>query len=207
LAQSRDQRRWLMIGACVGLAIGIVAGQLAAPSILEGSLVRWKSIGHPEGVISRILAADSQGLYVEMADGLVYQGFLLDCRNRLEPCWKHSTSDTLNRDPHSKIGAMCSSNFQQMRMPPLPMIQCASSYGIIGVEFYQEAHYALLEDGNIWVWQHSSGRMSLETLVSYSLRCPVIPCSGALLGLAVALGLHRLSSVRTITPNREPSAD
>ncbi len=192
---STQKKTWLILGACVGLIIGFFIGSRVETNMRNGSFVQWNSLGSPEGKISSILAVDlasysDSSVYVKTSNGEIYQRLLRSCQNNNQPCWvKISTPEATSP---SDISDHCLSRYR-MKNPPFPMVQCVNSEGGVGLEFLRETHLALLEDGNIWVWEHSSGRMSLDSLIASVLKCIVIPCIGFLAGWGIVLLLLALS--------------
>ena len=194
---SKHTKTWIILGACVGLIIGFVIGSRVETNMRNGSFVEWESLGSPEGKISSILAVDlasysDSSIYVETIDGEIYQRLLRNCQNNSQPCWIKIS--TLGANSPSDISDHCISRYR-MKNPPFPIVQCVNSEGGVGLEFLRETHLALLEDGNIWVWEHSSGRMSLDSLIASALKCIVIPCIGFLVGWGAVLLLLTMSKL------------
>lgn len=192
-------RRWflLVLGACAGLLWGLVLAPEVAYRILlyletTAEPDEWKLAGHPDQGIARLLGADAWDVYVETTGGQILVGHAHNCASR---CWEETDSGKIVRDGGAGreilLGTGCSSRFEQIPMPPYPVVQCASVQTSIAVEFYGEAHYALLEDGNLWLWDHGAGRMSDEGMRSLQARLLGLCCS-PLAGFAAGIGIVAL---------------
>jgi len=98
--------------------------------------------------IVQILGGESAAenvIYVETEDGAIYQGQLY--RMPYEADWVQLSE--LPEYFQTDVSAKCQSEYPSMREPPHEMVQCITVHGGVGLEFFRETNYALLDDGNI----------------------------------------------------------
>ena len=177
---------WLFIGPCIGGLVGLMVGFIIFSFAQEGYFAKWELLGHPDGTISNLLSYHWGSTYITTSDGKSYWIDLRNCQRKMEPCFESMAIPADIKFPPTST--MCSSFFSRMRQPPYPIIQCASSRDPIGGNFDDEISIALLADGNIWVWEHTSGSMSQDTITNTGI-CLLTPCVGGVIGLAIVFVL------------------
>jgi hypothetical protein len=174
-----------------GAYFGFTVGRLWAEAQNEGARANWQFLGSPPGSISRVVGADMESVYVEVASGQVYRG-ARECGGGASGCWEIATE--IRQEPYFAISSRCDTHFTMMEDPPAEVVQCASVV-TGGPSENWEAHYALLEDGNIWVWHYVMWNLEFPLLqVGF-----IVPCVGmvvgALGGICVACGMIGLCLV------------
>jgi hypothetical protein len=180
-------KSWTTIGAVIGLTIGFIAGIIILTTMLEGSFVQWELLGHPESAISTLLTNNWGRVYVKTVNNETYEINLRNCQQKSGPCWEKVTA--VSETPLSLADSSCSSRFSQMKRPPNLILQCVTYVSQIGGEYSDEINFALLSDGNIWVWELSSGGMSIDTYAPFAIGCIASPLVGTLTGLILVLCL------------------
>ncbi len=153
---------WLVVGTCLGFAVCLSLSSLFASKLSEGYFVRWKLLGHPEHKIARIVSADSGDVFVESTTGTLYRGWVRYCENPQQQCWEEI--DRAYHNSNLQLGIQCDAGFPGMQKPPGQIFQCASTkdyHNDLG--YFYESHFALLKDGNVWLWEHFTGQSTSAT--------------------------------------------
>lgn len=185
------------------LLSGLIAASLLGLSYLasilyaDGAFERWHSLGAPPHGIGEVASvsfdARSEATVVLTSDNnqLLQQGARSACG--AAGCWQQVYTIPAGNDwSESAIAERCRSDYPRQAAPPGAIVWCASYWDVaFGSHLVGEAHFALLEDGSVWVWQF-------------------IPASGALLillagGLLAALaGLVTFFILRRSAPAQLP---
>ena len=175
----------LWLGATAALELAV---RLSAPR-LEGAAAPWTSLGHPPGEVVGIVTADSERVRVQVAGGAQYEASRA-CGSASPECWAETGPEGAN--VQTEIGPACRSRFEGLGDPPGRLVQCASHVEL-GADVHWEAHYALVESGEVWVWQHAVGALGFSMLDFFPWPC-VGGLAGLFAGVSLALGLARVLS-------------
>lgn len=140
---------WLSIfvlPAMLLLPIGLVAGFLAGRAWNAGDFTRWQRLPDPPAKSVQIVGGSTEVVFIEMAAGQVYYCSLSDnnCWVKYEkPVSASSRNEWCEQYPlHYSVSA-----------PPGKVIDYLQTQWC-HFEAGEEADYALLEDGSVWVWKH-----------------------------------------------------
>ena len=145
----------------------------------NGSFVQWRSLGTPPESITKILGICDNALCVQTNDHKTYSVSTYGCEERFQSCWKQLDQPTI-QEPH--FGS-CWFRFAEQD-PPQSIIQiirtnnCGSGGAI-------QTNYALLADGNIWVWEHTVS--DLQGLQWFVLAIPVAAISFSIAVLLIVI--------------------
>jgi|GEM_PF-3485219 hypothetical protein len=117
----------------------------------NGVFTKWRSLGSPPEKIIKIVGLCNEEICVETENDKVYLFNSYDCNSEVvQSCWEQVDA-TIVEMPQI---ITCGYNFQ-----PKPFLPDAIQ-GIVtrdcGSGGSSEAYYALLKDGNIWVWKNST---------------------------------------------------
>jgi hypothetical protein len=140
---------------------------LASIIYADGAFERWHSLGAPpEGVgevASVYFDARSEATIVltSAENQLLQQGARSACG--AAGCWRQVDTLPAGNDwSELAIAERCQSEYARQAAPPGALLWCASYWDVaFGTHFVREAHFALLEDGSVWVWQFIPGMGAL----------------------------------------------
>ena len=142
-------RNWLItfvLLAMLLLPAGLAAGVLVGQEWNAGSFTRWQRLPDPPAKPVRIVGGSTEVVDIEMAGGQVYY-----CNQSNNRCWVQS------EEPVS----VASSNewcdqyplHYSVSAPPGKVIDYLQTQWC-HFEAGEEADYALLENGSVWMWNH-----------------------------------------------------
>jgi hypothetical protein len=156
----------------VGILIPFASATLAVSILLtygsihdSGRFVPWHSLGSPQEKVSRILGFCDGVICVQTDNQKTYKPGVHGCDGSSPSCWEQVEQPIIEK-PY--FGS-CWFNFTE-KTPPQRVIQviktnqCGSGGAI-------QTDYALLADGNVWVWTHTV--TDLEGLGWFILAFPV----------------------------------
>lgn len=138
----------------------------------EGAFEDWRSLGTPPNAIDEVAAvyfdaaSDATIVTTTVGSDLFQQGALSLCSDAA--CWKHVNSIPARNDwSELTITALCQSDYKRIAPPPGTPVWCASlSDMAFGTNFVREAHFVMLEDGDVWVWQFIPGQMAILIMIA-----------------------------------------
>jgi hypothetical protein len=152
--------------------VGIFLRLILQPSYF----VEWQPIGHPEGeFLTDLIWADGDTVYAQNQSGSVFS-----C------CWYPSSTPPMENSPYYTVRELSS-----VRGIPsdkfLDGIEVLHEYG----ETPLTEKYALLEDGNLWKWQHAEHPLSvINDYITYALH-------GALTGVIAGITFSIVIQLRS----------
>jgi hypothetical protein len=171
----------ILIGILVGIASAIIAvyvlftyGSLSD----NGSFVQWRSLGSPPENIAKIVGICDNTVCVQTNNNKIYGVSAYGCDVLSQSCWKELEQPIIEEDHFGS----CWFRFAE-KNPPKRVIQimktnnCGSGGAI-------QTNYALLADGNIWIWEHTVS--DLQGLQWFVLAIPVAVIS-FIIGVALVL--------------------
>jgi hypothetical protein len=155
------------------LVSGVIATLLLSLSYLvsilyaDGAFECWHSLGAPPEGVGEIAsvyfdARSEATVVLTSADNQLWQqGARSACG--AAGCWQQvDTFPTGNDWAELAIAGRCQSQYPRQTAPPGALLWCASYWDVaFGTHFIREAHFALLEDGSVWVWQFIPGMGAL----------------------------------------------
>lgn len=155
--------RNLMLSALVAGLILLLA-YLLSIFYSEGGFEQWQSLGAPPHGVGEVVAvtfdqrSDAVVVLSAANDAQLQQGSLSACA--ASGCWQITESiPNINDWSNLTISPRCQTEFQQQAPPPGAVVWCASYDDVaFGTHFIREAHFALLNDGQVWVWQFIPGQ-------------------------------------------------
>lgn len=173
MRKSKNSCIFYFLGTLAGALIGLLIVRQYIIIDFSGENVKWSSMGNPGSEITHIIIPTRNAVFVETTKGSFYEG-TLGC----DSCWEKISDPSLipvaieNPIDSVQIGSQCQPKYYKMQEPPFKSVLCASYF--VGFETSFEVHYALLEDGNIWSWEHNStkgggGVYYIEKFFRYTL--------------------------------------
>jgi hypothetical protein len=172
-------------------SLSAVAGIIWSSVHVEGSFESWKSLKSPLEKVSQLLNTDGEKIWVKTENNNTYYANY-DCHKN--DCWI-KTGSLPNEDDmayYSKEkGKQCNDFGFYPVSPPKNSIECMSiNYDAAEIV----THYALTDDGTVWVWSHSFGGITdIEPE-----KCFIGICSGPIgliLGILVATFFYRKRNI------------
>jgi hypothetical protein len=150
--------RSLILSSVVAISL-LGLSYLASIFYADGAFERWHSLGAPPYGIGEITSiyfdAHSEATIVlTSADNeRLQQGAVSACG--AAGCWHQVDTIPVGNDwSELAIAERCQSEYARQAAPPGALLWCASYWDVaFGTHFIREAHFALLEDGSVWVWQ------------------------------------------------------
>lgn len=144
----------------------------------SGRFIQWSSWGSPAESVIKILGFCDHALCVQTTNNKIFGVSTYHCDESSRPCWKQLEQPVIE-EPY--FGS-CWFRFTEKNPPKrvLQMIRtnsCGSGGAI-------QTDYALLADGNIWVWEHTV--TDLQGLQWFVLAIPVAGIS-FIIGIVVVL--------------------
>jgi len=114
----------------------------------------------------KIVSADSQTVWAQASDGKVYSWntncYLENCNQWVEAKeipendFEYDTGETLEISNSCNIG-------DRVQKTPGQVIECAH-FVFSGAGFGTSVYYALLDDGQIWAWEHTNSSIGFEVV-------------------------------------------
>ena len=145
-----------IVFSVLGIAVGFSAGYSIVVLDNEGLFSSWKLL-NGSLKFEQIIDATSQTVWAQTKDGKFYSWNFncLNCNQWVET--QEVPTDLYDFGERSMIkDVTCETRGHKFfRKPPGNIVECARGW-FAGPEFGTVAYYALLEDGEIWTWQHSS---------------------------------------------------
>ncbi|GEM_PF-6400697 len=143
------------LGIITGLGIGKVVLQLEN----EGLFSSWKLLDSSQE-FETILEATTQTIWAQSIDGYLYT-WNSNCYLEIS-CDQWTEAKEIPQDIHDfwetpmeKSDSCPNRDYKYLGAPPGNLIECARSW-LAGPEFGEIVYYALLDNGEIWTWHHSS---------------------------------------------------
>ena len=171
---------FLLLGSYSGFNVG----DALATALYEGTFVQWRQLEVPPEDVANLLTSNTYIVQIETSSGKVYQAEISKCLQTTEGCWEKASRTYEIEPPYWHKGSRCRSDFQAMKEPPGRVVECGSAN--LPFECYRETHYALFEDGTIWVWQHAVCGLGPSGILNVG---NMLICGTILLGLLLGLGI------------------
>lgn len=154
--------RIVLIGA-LAICVVMILSYFISTYYSEGAFEDWRSLGVPPYAIKEVAAvyfdaaSEATIMTTTVGSDLFQQGALSLCSNAV--CWEQVESIPLTNDlSELTTTALCQSDFRKIALPPSTPVWCANFSDVgFGTHFVREAHFAMLEDGDVWVWQFVPG--------------------------------------------------
>ena len=171
----------VIIPAIIGVFLGFKAGLLYTNAYSQGRFEPWRKIAQPPGKIIKFLAAGENQLYVNTSGGIFFAP-------NVDAIIGHVSKQSWVKVDEVSHPPTCYLFYNDYQIPEPPE-------GIIDSiqtcydrpEMHTEYHYALLDNGQIWVWKFGTyGWGPVVPMLAISI-------SGLILGLAVAIWLWKLT--------------
>jgi len=163
----------------LGAYLGFQVGKWCFSTYSKGIFVRWQQIPNPPYKVTNILAASSNSLFIQTANGIYFNGDVIDClKQKGYPCWRpvNEVDKTwLMFFPCTTL----SSRFQ-VAAPPVSYVEYIMQNDC-GGEYYNETYYLRSQDGELWVWQWGNFSMGMIAPFLFAI------CTGAMTGFLVGL--------------------
>lgn len=175
---------WVVLLLLLACYSGFRAGDALATALSEGTFVLWRQLEAPPEDVASILTSNTYIVQIETRSGEVYQAEISKCLQSAGGCWEKANRTYELEPPYWHKGSRCRSCFQEMKEPPGRIVECGSA--TLPFECYREAHYALLEDGTIWVWQHAVCGLGPGGVLNVG---NMLICGTTSLGLLLGLGI------------------
>lgn len=146
----------------------------------EGAFEDWRALGAPPHAIEEVAvvyfnaASDATIVTTTAGSDLLQQGALSLCSNAV--CWEQVESIPATNDwSELTITALCEGDYKKIAPPPGAPIWCANFWDIaFGTHFVRQAHFAMLEDGDVWVWQFIPGQTAILIMIAGILAAGII---------------------------------
>jgi hypothetical protein len=157
-----------ILGACVV----IILSYSISVYYSEGAFEDWKPLGTPPYEVEEIVtvyfdAMSDATIASTTADNALFQvGGLSICSKA--SCWKQVESIPVTNDwSEMTITTLCRSDYRRIAPPPSTPVWCANYSDIgFGTHFVRDAHFVMLEDGDVWVWQFIPGQGALLIIIT-----------------------------------------
>lgn len=163
--------RIVLLGT-LAVCVVIILSYSISVSYSEGAFADWKSLGTPPYEIEEIdavyfdAASDATIASTTAGSTLFQVGGLPICSN--DSCWKQVESIPVTNDwSEMTITPLCQSDYRKIASPPSTPVWCVNYSDIgFGTNFVREAHFVMLEDGEVWLWQFIPGQMALLIMIT-----------------------------------------
>lgn len=158
---------FFIVFSVLGIAVGFGVGHVVVILDNEGLFSSWKLL---DGSLKfeQIIDATSQTVWAKTNDGKLYSWKFncLNCNRWIET--QDVPTDLYDSGERSMIKDITceTDSYKFFRQPPGHLVECARGW-FAGPEFGTVVYYALLEDGKIWTWQHTSS-MVFDIIVPIS---------------------------------------
>jgi len=139
----------------------------------------------------KINTADNQTVWAQAVDGKVYS-WNTNCYNENCNQWVEA-KEIPNNEPEyysgqtMEIGNSCNAEGRVQKAPG-QVVECAH-VTFSGAGFGTEVYYALMDDGAIWMWEHSANSIEME----------IMPLCGGILGVIAGIIVFALFILRRAT--------
>jgi hypothetical protein len=175
--------------------LGALLGLACAHIRYTGLLQPWQQVSSPGEPVNQIIGVrDGQKLLVETNTGAVYSLALSPQAEDLLPANLSWQPETENRVDTIHLLNYYGADF--ITLPPHFEVQQVYMHEFIyKVEGKGEAHFALDEDGNVWLWTHHIAGLTGVVYYFY-------PGVGFLAGLALAAGIWGVGRFKTRSKGR-----
>jgi len=165
-------RKSLWFGSCGFLLLAIVCavltgaaggltGAVGSNISYKGAFVSWQRLTAPPQKPVEIVGAKmgqdmSATIYVKTTDNRIYS-----CRGKSGECWIETNAPAKKAENFGSgsCGGSRSNSPYSVSNPPGKVVDrvqvefCGADYGSL-------VEYAILDDGNVWTWKHTSGALA-----------------------------------------------
>jgi hypothetical protein len=154
---------FLLLFSVLGVVLGYGIAKILSDPFEEGVFAVWRPL-NSRYTFTQILDANSTRIWARAEDGKIYTRMTYCIPGSNCGAWTETPAVKNDFDPSGwelrmVKSASCQENDWKYPRDPSPqVVECAAVY-ISGAEFGARIYYALLEDGSIKVWKHSSSMM------------------------------------------------
>ncbi|MFZ5858584.1 MAG: hypothetical protein ACOYZ6_17285 [Chloroflexota bacterium] len=150
-----------IIFCIIGIAAGIGGGYVVAYLSNEGFFTQWQLLDSSQK-FEFVEDATSLSVWARGIDGKLY-GWNFNCRTDAS-CMKWVDVNEIPEDIHTGLekemqkSGDCQSMHPSPRRLPGKVVECANGHSAF--ESSATTYYALLDDGTIWAWRHTSSMLA-----------------------------------------------
>ncbi len=185
--KDRSRRRGISVAAYLLLPIGLCVGVPALVAALiygsMGSPIGWKQLPAMPETPAEVAAADELSVIVRTDTGDYYSCVV----SSPSTCW-----ETAIAPEKSMTGRGTQISTPPYTEPPGEVVSMLGlSYMDMGVE--GQVHYALLEDGSVWVLQKDANKYEAGFATGLFLTIALIPAAAGLLVIYLGAGISALA--------------
>lgn len=179
-----------VLGLIVG--VGIAYGFLILGG--QGVFSSWELL-KGDHQFEKIITADNQTVWAQASDGKVYS-WNTNCYRENCDQWIQANEVPKNDSEYYSgetidIGSSCGAD-DRVRNAPGEVVECARVV-VKMADFGTTVYYALLDDGQIWMWQHTGSNIEFE----------IAPICGGGLGIMAGIVGFIFFMARRVTKSKQ----